>query len=272
MASPFGGRVGWRLALLLLPPLPLSQRASQQLGALAVLLGVVSGFAHQPPPAGAKHRLGAPLQDLRLAGRDAMERLRGTSDRNRALVAPQAAIVLDLQVQRSVHQGAADDALATADAQRRVDRVLVETLARFLLDEPAFDRSGRAHLVLGRRVQGQIVHLEIARADVAESAHVETVDALDRRYVQHAVGSAIAAAGALVGVQLPDHRLVFRAASRQKSPGAGQCDHTGRAQSVVQEPAAILFWGCLRHHILLVSSCRLITARGRSQRCSRPHC
>ena len=62
----------------------------------------------------------------------------------------------------------------------------------------------------------QVVDVEVARADVAIAAHVEAVDALDGRHVQHAVGRAVAAGDALVGIELPDHFVVAAAAAGEK--------------------------------------------------------
>ena len=54
-------------------------------------------------------------------------------------------------------------------------------------------------MILGRRIHGRIVHVKVTRANVAVSAHVETLHALHRGFVQHAVGGAVAAANAFVG-------------------------------------------------------------------------
>ena len=141
------------------------------------------------------------FQQVRLVGRHAAERLRGAGHGDRALVAVLAAVVPHLQVERAVAEGvAALHALAAADAQPLVDRVLEVRV----FDERPPDGPGRAKLVLGAGVQRDRLGLEVAGAEIAVAAHREAVDALDGRFVQHAVRGAVAAGDALARIDLPD--------------------------------------------------------------------
>jgi hypothetical protein len=135
--------------------------------------------------------------------------------------------VHDLEVQRPIHQGTALDAQTAADAQGHVDRVFVEPLPRFLFDELAHNRAGRTELILGRRVDMLVSRGEVTGADVAVTAHLETLHAFDGRFIEHALGGAVATANTLVGVDLPPRFRSPAAASGQKSHAGAERQHAG---------------------------------------------
>ena len=144
-----------------------------------------------------------------------------------ALVAMHAAVVADLQEQRTVAEAvAALDAFGATDAKILVDRVFVIRI----FDEGAFDGDGRAKLIFGGSGEGVGLGFEVAGAEIAVAAHGVSVDAFHGGLFEHAIGRTVAATNALLRVNLPDPFLGL-GATRQNSAERAEAGHRGEPRS-----------------------------------------
>jgi len=140
------------------------------------------------------------VKQVRTAGRNPAECIRGAVSCNGALVTVDTDVVPDLQLEGAVTKGtAAFHAFAATDAQRFFDGILKEGV--FDIFSP--DGAGRTKLVLGARVQGLGVRFEVSSAEITVPAHGIHMNALDGGRGQYAVGSTTAALDAFSGVKLP---------------------------------------------------------------------
>ncbi len=138
---------------------------------------------------------------------DAPVRVRRAVPRDRAFVAVDADAALHLQVQRAVSKLSATlDALAAADTQILVDRVLIE----WLLDIRAPKRSDRAQFVFRAAVAHLRPRLQVCPAEVAVTANLERVNAFHRRRIQYACRRTTTALLALRRIELPYRPLRAR--------------------------------------------------------------
>ena len=143
----------------------------------------------------------ATLELVGLAGWHALDCVGGTSAGDGTLVAVDTAVVPDLQMQRAVAEHrAAFYTLCATDAERFINRVFVVRV----FDELPLDCTGRAELVFSGGGEFIGLRLEITGAELAISAHVETMDAFHCRLFQHALGRAPATLRAFPRVNLPD--------------------------------------------------------------------
>jgi len=157
-----------------------------------------------------------------MAGRHAAEGVPRAGFRDGAFVAVETAVVANLEEKGAVAEAVASlGASGATDAKLLIDGVFVIRV----LDEGAFDGGGGTGAVLGAGVEVVGGRLEIAGAKLAIPANGVGMDALDGGLFEDAVSGAVAAADALLGVDLPNGAGAGGAARRQtqETPQAGQC-------------------------------------------------
>lgn len=116
--------------------------------------------------------------------------------------AVEAAVVKDLEIHRAVAEGgAAFAAFGAADAFFHIDVVFVIDV----FDVGAADGLGGADLVFGGLVVFQAFGVLVAGADFAVAADGNVAHALDHRGGQDTGAFTLAAPGAFVGIDLPNH-------------------------------------------------------------------
>ena len=137
----------------------------------------------------------------------------------------------DLQRQGPIAEGIAPyHALAAAYTQRLIDVVFEIRV----FDKGSNDGTGRTQLVFGSRGQFFWLWNKVAGTQVTIAAHGIGMNALDRRFIQYAMGGAIAATDALVWVDLPD--MVILASLGQQSRGGGtESGQSGCPETFPQE-------------------------------------
>jgi len=163
-----------------------------------------------------------------------------------ALVAVDAEVVHDLQVEGAISEGsAALYAFGAAHAELLIDDIFEVGF----FDELAGDGRSGAQLVFAAGVEGVASRLEIAATEVAIPAEVVSVDALDGRGGQDAVGGAPSALGTQKGVDLP-HPLLPGHTGRRQSADAPQGQGQGKTHSSLNKlPAAFNLIVC--HGLML---------------------
>jgi len=141
------------------------------------------------------------FEDVWLVGGDATKRPGRTSARNGTVVAVDATVVANLQVQGTVPKGLAPlHALAATNAQGFVNPILEIGV----FDKRPLDGSDRTELVFRCRVQLLCLRAEIATAQVAVTAHVVGMDALHRGWREDAFRGTTSALCALLRIELPE--------------------------------------------------------------------
>jgi len=175
------------------------------------------------------------LEPVWLASRHALDCVGGTGAGDGTLVAVHALGVSDLQMERAVAEHCATfHTFSATDAERLVNRVFVVRV----FDELPFDRAGGAELIFGSGGEFVGLRLEVTGAELAITAHVETVNAFYRRLFQYALCRAPAALRAFPRVNLPD-RDGGASATDQTQKHAAQADYAGTAHDVAEEIPAI---------------------------------
>ena len=175
------------------------------------------------------------LEPVRLTCRHALDRVGGAGAGDGTLVAVDTMVVSDLQVERAIAEHRATlYAFGGTDAELFVDRVIVV----WVFDELPLDRAGRAELVFSGGGEFVGLWLKVTGAELAITAHGETVDAFDRRLFQYAFRSAPAALRAFPRVNLPD-RAGCASAPDQTQKHAAQTDHAGTTHDVAKKIPAI---------------------------------
>lgn len=158
---------------------------------------------------------------------------------NGALVAVLAAVVADLQMQRTIaKRGTSGHAFGTSDAQIFVDNVFEIGL----FDETPFDGRRGAKLVFGSGVEVGNARFKIATTQIAVATKVVGVYAFYGRFAEHTVGSTASALGTFERVDLPHGATSFRVSGGntcQSQHSKGQ----RKAACCVQEfPSIVFFW------------------------------
>lgn len=176
------------------------------------------------------------MEDVGIVSGNALKGMRGTLDRNGALVAVEATIMPDLQVERAIAKlNAATDALAAADAERLINRIFVIRILQSL----SLDSTCWAKLVLSAGVQGGGLSLKVAGAQLAIAAHIAQLDTLDSRLLKDAVRCAMSALDAFGWIDLPDE-LLFLTAPGECRDAQPQQEKERSANAVGNEIAALI--------------------------------
>ena len=171
------------------------------------------------------------LEQIRLLGRHAAERVSGAGAGDGALVAMDAAVMADLEEERAVAETvAALDALRAADAELLVNCVFVIRV----FDKSAFDGGGGTKLILGGSGQRVRLGFKVAGAEIAVAAHRKGVNALHGGLFQDALGGAIAAAHTFLRVNLPDPAFSL-AVVRQHTAERAETGNAQQSRTVAQE-------------------------------------
>jgi len=142
------------------------------------------------------------FEDIRLVGRDAAKCAGRTSARDRTIVAVDATVMPNLQVQRPVSEGLAPfHALAATNTKGFVNAVREVRI----FDERALDGTDGAELVFRRCVQLLRFRAEIAAAQVTIAAHIIGVNAFHSGWHKDAIRGAAPALCAFFRIDLPEH-------------------------------------------------------------------
>ena len=129
------------------------------------------------------------------------------------------------------------DTFAAADAKGFVDGVFVVRV----FQSRAPDGTGGTKLVFRAGVQGDGFGFKKGGAEFAVTAHFIELDALDSRFFQHAMRGAIAALGALVGVELPERFFMLTSPYHRRRRRAEQ--EQERAANAASEKLTSCGWG-----------------------------
>ncbi len=172
------------------------------------------------------------LEDIGLFRGDSGNRVGGALGCDRALVALDAQLLVDLEEEGAVAViGAALDASGTSDAQIGIDDVLVV----IIFDPFTNESGGGAEEVFGGGGESIGFGLEVTGAEVAVAAEWEDVEALDGGGVEDAVGGTSFAVDALVGVDLPDHLALGFACGGDRSEDTSESQQACAADGGVEQ-------------------------------------
>jgi hypothetical protein len=185
------------------------------------------------------------LEQVWMIERDAAESVAGTNPRDGAFIAIQASIMTHLKKKRTVAKAIATlDTFGATNAKLFINRVFVIRI----FNESAFYCGGRAQLILGAGIQVVWGRLEITGAQLAITAQGITVDALYGGLLENAVGCAVIATQALLGIDLPDCALRTAAPGDEAHQDA-QTGDRGHPRTVAQKLPACNDFARLRFFI-----------------------
>ncbi len=140
------------------------------------------------------------LEYVWIVGRHALERLGRTYSRNCAVVTVDATVVSHLQVQRAVAEKLASlDAFSATDTKFFRDQIFIKGV----FHKTSLDGPGGAELIFGGGIGLPCLGSMEPAAQLAVSADIIGVDALDSGRHEHAGSCAPAALDTLLRVQLP---------------------------------------------------------------------